>query len=746
MKSTPLTTESLLHQLQARADRPLLFKEIQQILRIPNAQRHTLKRLLKALLQEGALVKTRENRYGLRERMRLVTGRLRAHREGYGFLLPEEEGVPDIYVPRRGMEGAMDGDRLLVRVESQDDRPSGQVIRILERAHTKVVGRFEAGRTWGYVAPTNPKFSFDLLVPRGSAGEARPGDLVVAEIRSHPTGKRPPEGRVVRVLGRPEDSGVDTEVIIAEHELPLRFPPDVLAQARTIPQTVTPAMRRGRRDLRKLPTVTIDGENARDFDDAVSIEKSPASGGGGYRLWVHVADVGHYVPWDTPLDREARHRGTSVYFPDRVLPMLPHELSNGICSLNPRVDRLAVTVEMTFNRKGERTAYAIYESIIHSHARMTYTAVRKILTDRDETLRARYAALVSRFEELAALAEILRSRRFARGSLDFDLPEPEILLDLRGRPTAILQAERNVAHRLIEECMLAANETVASHLTDARIPLSYRIHEEPDPLKVADLRDLISHFGFTLPHPTRVKPKDLQAILEQTRGHSEERLIHTVVLRSLKLARYSSVNVGHFGLASACYTHFTSPIRRYPDLIVHRVWKESAKPGGMSGRRVRELLEALPGLSDHASQRERIAMEAEREVVNLLKARFLQERIGKEYRGFITGVQPFGFFVQLEEAFVEGLVHVSTLHDDYYLYHDKLHTLEGERTGRRFRLGDPVVVRVEKVDLEARQVDFRLADQGDKRKDVRRDVPHLSSRPPKGRGAGVRRKAGGAEG
>jgi ribonuclease R len=466
-------------------------------------------------------------------------------------------------------------------------------------------------------------------------------------------------------------------------------------------------MRKGRRDLRDLPTVTIDGEKARDFDDAISIEKIKS----GYRLWVHIADVAQYVKEGTFLDDDAYQRGTSVYFPDRVIPMLPEALSNGICSLNPNVDRLTLTCEMDISPAGDIARYDIYESVINSSERMTYTAVREILVDENHSQRKRYSALLKEFELMAELMGILRAKRAKRGSIDFDLPEPEIVLDLQGRMTEIIRAERNMAHQIIEEFMLAANETVAGHIEDKEAPFIYRVHEEPDEEKVADLVDFLATLGISLPAGKKIKPRHLQKALAGAKGTPEETLINTVLLRTMKQARYSHENVGHFGLAAETYTHFTSPIRRYPDLIVHRVLKADIKGRLTDDAYVARLDETLPKAAVHCSQRERKAMEAERDVITMLKLRFMEDKLGEVYEGIITGVIQFGFFVQLRETFVEGLVHVSTLTGDYYHFVEKLHCLRGERRKCVYRIGDAVRVRVDRVDTVRKRIDFSLAEE-----------------------------------
>ncbi len=718
----PYTRNQILERIRAKTGRPMLVRELMRQLRLAPADRHGLKQALHELVQAGEIVKTRGNRYGLAEKMDMETGVFQAHPQGYGFVIPQKKGKGDVYVPARGRIDAMDGDTVVVRVSPPAGRKKapgkreGVVIRVLTRARTRIVGTYEpadarTGRQ-GYVTSLDARIPQDMLVVAENAGGAAAGDLVAAEILAYPLRGRPLEGRIVRVIGKPGSPNIDTELIVEQYELPARFSAGVLREAGNVPQQVSAAMRKGRRDLRDLPTVTIDGEKARDFDDAVSIERT----GDGYRLWVHIADVAHYVREGTLLDEEAYSRGTSVYFPDRVIPMLPEALSNGICSLNPQAERLTLTCEMEIDKTGEITHYDIYESVIASDERMTYTAVREILVDRDLLRRRRYAPLVPDFELMAELMEVLRNRRTRRGSIDFDLPEPQIVLDLQGRMTEIVKAERNMAHQIIEEFMLAANETVAYHIEEKKAPFLYRIHEEPDEDKLQDLAEFLGTLGITLPAVKKIKPLHLQKALAKARGTPEETLINTVLLRTMKQARYSEENAGHFGLAAETYTHFTSPIRRYPDLIVHRILKADLR-GKLADRAVTaKLAEVLPDAAAHCSLRERKAMEAERDVVTMLKLRFMEDKLGEDFDGIITGVAQFGFFVQLQEFFVEGLVHVSTLADDYYHYIEKQHCLRGERKKRVYRIGDAVRVRVDRVDTARKRIDFSLLPgRGEKR-------------------------------
>ena len=639
-------------------------------------------------------------------RMNLVTGVLQGHADGYAFLVSETKGEPDVFIPRRYMTGAMNNDKIVARIEAvkEDGRTEGRVIRVLERFYKKVVGRFEKGRNFGFVIPSDKKVCYDIYIAQRSFNKAKDGDIVVANIISYPQSARNPEGEIVKVLGQQTARGIDTDMIIEEYGLPSEFPKDVLAEAMNVPETITDAVLKGRVDHRGLKTVTIDGERARDFDDAVSIEKRPD---GCVMLWVHIADVSHYVPWGTALDKEAYNRGTSVYFPDKVVPMFPERLSNGICSLNPQEDRLTLTAEMLFDKAGNRLNYRIYESVINSNERMTYTSVKKILEDQDQELIERYGELIDTFHLMKELCLRLRKKRAKRGSIDFDLPEPEIVLDIQSKAVDIVLAERNIAHQIIEEFMLSANETVAVHMGSKPLPFIYRVHETPDEEKIMVFNEFIDSLGYKarLDH---TQPKTFQRMLDKLKGKAEEVLINRLLLRSMKQARYSTENIGHFGLASEHYTHFTSPIRRYPDLIVHRMIKESEKKRRLKEDAVSKFTDKLIDIAKHSSERERLSMDAEREVVELKKLEYMQDKAGTEYTGVISGVTAYGFYVEVDDILVEGLVRVTSMFDDFYRRDEKAHRLVGDRLGKTFRLGDKVKVKVDKVDMEKKKIDFKL--------------------------------------
>jgi ribonuclease R len=726
-----LNHEQLLKLIREKVDHPATPRELLQRLKLPRQQRPTFKKLLGDLVESGALVHTRGNRYGVPDRMNLVVGKVVTHPRGFGFVVPDrplEEVKGDLYIAGSNLNQSMHGDRVVARIERYTENGAeGRILRILERGSTTVVGRFdvEEGSGSGFVVPFDRRLIMDVQVPPGEFLDAQPGDMVVVEITRWPTPARGPLGRVTEVLGDIDEPGVDNEIIIRKYGIPDEHSEEAIAEAQRIGTAVREKDLRGRTDFRPWVTVTIDGEHARDFDDAISLDSMP---NGNYWLGVHIADVAHYVQEGSALDEEAYDRATSVYFPDRAVHMFPAELSTGLCSLNPRVDRLVQSCLMEVDRRGTVVRYELHDGVIHSHARMTYTDVNAILTEHDEAVIAQYNDLVPLFERMRELFEILNKRRHRRGSIDFDLKEPEIVLDDEGMVEAIIAAERNVAHRIIEEFMLLANETVAQHLDDNAVPTLYRIHEEPDPLKVEEFEEFISTLGYSLAAPPDdVKPRHFQKLVEKMRGTPEEKPIAFLMLRTMQKARYDEQNLGHFGLAARSYTHFTSPIRRYPDLIVHRTLRES-RHGLMNEDRKEELTDDLPEMARHTSERERRADDAERELVQWKKVRFMADKVGDEFDGYITGVTSFGWFIELIEHFVEGLVHISTMADDYYRFMERVHILRGENTGREYRLGDRVTVQVIKVDMERRQVDLGLSEILDRVREFERNRgPRLRS-------------------
>ena len=707
-----LNHEQLLKLIRDKVDHPATPKELVQRLKIPREQRATVKRLLKDLVGRGELIETRGNRFGLPDRMNLVVGRITTHPRGFGFVVPDrplEDVAGDIYIAGSNLNQAMHGDRVVARLERVTDKGAeGRILRILERGAATVVGRYDVDESgYGFVVPFDRRLIMDVTIAPEDNLDAAAGSMVVVEITHWPTATRSPRGRVKEVLGDISQPGVDTEIIIRKHGIRDAHSEESIAEAHRLGGAVSERDLRGRTDFRGRVTVTIDGEHARDFDDAITLERL---GNGNYWLGVHIADVAHYVPEGGALDEEAYERATSVYFPDRAVHMFPPDLSTGLCSLNPHVDRLVQTCLMEIDKQGAVVRYELHNGVIHSDARMTYTEVNAILTDRNAEVIARYRELVPLFEQMRELFQILNRRRHARGSIDFDLKEPEIVLDDQGAVEAIIALERNVAHRLIEEFMLVANETVAQHLEDKQVPSLFRIHENPDPLKVAQFEEFVTTLGYSVGvAPEAVKPRHFQKLVEKMRGTPEEKPIAFLMLRTMQKARYDPSNLGHFGLAAKSYTHFTSPIRRYPDLVVHRTLRES-RHAKMDEARREELTDDLPEIARHTSERERRADDAERELVQWKKVRFMADKVGDEFEGYVTGVTAFGLFIELIEHFVEGLVHVSTMADDYYRFVERAHVLRGENSGKAYRLGDRVKVQVVKVDGERRQIDLGLVE------------------------------------
>ena len=634
-----------------------------------------------------------------------ITGRLSSHRDGYGFVIPEDASLGgDVFVPARKMGSATDGDQVMVRLARSDHRRararqgkrslSGEIIKVLSRARQVIVGKLFRRQKHVYVSALDDRYHHVVRVVGDEARQVADGKIVAVSIVSPPGLQQSPVGELLEVLGDPDDPEIQYKIVCHNLGIPAEFPQAVLDEAEAASEPGAGAMD-GRRDFRSLPTVTIDGETARDFDDAISIEKLES---GNFRLWVHIADVSHYVRTDSPLDQEAFRRGTSVYFPDRAIPMLPEGLSNGLCSLNPKVDRLTLTAVMEIDAEGAVQNREFCRSVICSDERMTYTDVKKILVDKDKRLRERFRSLVKPLSWMLQLCEVLVSQRRQRGSIDFDLPEAEIEYDANGEVLDIVRSERNQAHRIIEEFMLLANETVAEYLESSEVDLIYRIHDDPDPLKVEEFEKVASQFGYSLERDRKggYPSSSFQKLAKKLAGRTEERFLSYLMLRSFKRAQYSAVNRGHFGLASPCYTHFTSPIRRYPDLVVHRILK-GALEGKSSSTESGRLSERLQEMATRSSEREQKAVEAEREIMRWLMAEFMAKRLGEEYDGFIIGVKRNGFFVELLDHCVEGYVPVETIPDDLYVFNEKDHCLIGEGTRKVYRIGDKLRLRVDKV-------------------------------------------------
>jgi ribonuclease R len=825
-----ITDQAIIRQIERQPHRSAGFKQLVREMSVRGNDRRLLAERLVALVKSGRLLETARDRYTLAEhaaaQQNLIAGRLNMHRDGYGFVIPNAgqrstiEG--DIYISPQSIGSAMHGDQVLVELgrRKDDGRGEGKILRVLTRAHPTVVGTFHHGTRQNYVTPIDEKVTKEIVIPRGmerpnptpsqkkgkdgvpgsedTEGQSRDrvlgkeahrrewddleGVVVDVEITSWPSPAERPTGRVVEILGYQDDFGVDVEIIIRKHHLPHQFPVEVLQEAEQFERTLSAKELAHRQDYRALPIVTIDGETARDFDDAVTVRKLP---NGNFELQVHIADVAHYVTEGTPIDLEARLRGTSVYFPDRAIPMLPMELSTDLCSLRPQVDRLVLSCVMEIDAHGEIVSYTLNEGMIRSAERMTYTNVNLIL-EGDEGLRQHYHKYVEVFELMRDLALILNRKRARRGSIDFDLPEPVIEFDENGLMKGVTRSERNIANRLIEEFMLAANECVASYLEKKHVASLYRIHEKPDPKRVYDFETIAATFGYSLgvgalpvkrvqmrgerreqhrggrqaktlelPQEVHITPRMYQKLTQKIAGKPEERILSYLMLRSLKQARYSAENEGHFALAAPAYTHFTSPIRRYPDLIVHRILKDvlrdsaEREEGGVSvgvaagqhseapspwSKREETLVHARKKAGDGAqtsrpplggpipeaelqdialesSLSERRADEAERELMEWKKTKFMEQHIGDDFAGLIVSVTKYGLFVELNELFIEGLVPLATLHDDHYLYHENTRQIIGQRTRKTYSLGDPIRVFVDRIDPMQKRIQFGVMEE-----------------------------------
>jgi ribonuclease R len=706
---SPNTTSSeILAFLKSAPDQTATLSEMAQGLNVSADGHKDLRRVLRALIDERKLVKLDRRHFGLPPKGKVVEGRFQAHREGFGFLIPDDPSLPDIFLGKRDARELMHRDRLAVHLGKKRQRGEGaeRKVEVLERASRRVVGRYQEGTKHDLVLPDDPRQIRDLRIPKKSGGGAKENQLVLAEITRYPTPTDGAEGRVLKVLGDSDDPRLDAEIIIFKFDLPDAFPGEVLKEAEDVPQAISRETLFLRRDLRDLNFFTVDGETARDFDDAVALRRQK---NGNFKLWVAIADVSHYVREGSALDKEAFRRGTSVYFPERALPMLPPQLSNGICSLNPREDRLTVTAEMDFNAQGVLQKVDLFPSIIHSRERLTYTLVRKVVEEEKPGLGEVSPAVAEDLLAMAALCRLIRARRMAQGSIDFDLPESEVILDVQGRIEEIVRADRHIGHQMIEEFMIAANEAVGRFLAEREAPSLNRIHEPPERVKIEAFAEFLSHLGYPFPVKEKIRPALFQRILDKVRGKAEEKPVNYLLLRSMKQARYSEKTLGHFALGKKHYLHFTSPIRRYPDLIVHRILKEILSLSGeMRERRRERWAKKLPSIAEQSSERERIAMEAEREIVNRKKVKFMRGKIGEEFNGYISAVVSFGIFVELEGFFIDGLVHITRLPPDQYRFFEKRHTLLGEHTRKAFRLGDRVRVRVDAASLERKQVDFSL--------------------------------------
>lgn len=735
MESKQLETrkQMICDLMQEKSYVPMRERDLAVLLQVKSEDRGAFKQALTELLSENRIQVNRRGRYQIADEKHL-TGRLIAHAKGFGFV--EVEGQEeDLYIAAEGMNGAFHGDTVEVKILPgvRGKRTQGEVVRIIARGTTRLVGTYESSRNYGFVIPDNDRFGTDVFIAGEHTKGAVDGHKVVVELTDYGNDRRRPEGKVIEIIGHRNDPGVDIMSIVLGNELPVEFPEKVMNQAGRVAKPVTEADCAGRRDLRSLKMVTIDGEDAKDLDDAVSLTKD----GNNYLLGVHIADVSNYVQENSALDHEAKKRGTSVYLVDRVIPMLPHALSNGICSLNAGEDRLALSCLMTIDEKGELTDYEIVESVICVDRRLSYTGVAAILQERmengekgnavdtsemksektkteakeerdtEEAKASEDEEIVSMLLDMAALAKRLRQKRKKRGSIDFDFPETKILLDENGHPTEIKPYERNVATDLIEEFMLMANETVAQHFYWQELPFVYRTHETPDADKIMQLGTFIRNYGYSLKiNREEIHPKEIQKLIAKVAGKPEETMIGRLALRSMKQAKYTTECSGHFGLACKYYCHFTSPIRRYPDLQIHRIIKESLR-GRLQGDRIAHYNEILPGVASECSRLERRADEAERETDKLKKAEYMSERIGKIYEGVISGVTGWGIYVELPNT-IEGLVHVSKLPGDYFYYSESTYEMIGERSGQVYKLGQMLRVQVAGVDMAAKTIDFDI--------------------------------------
>lgn len=718
-----LMEEQILTFIKDKATKPVTRKEIQEEIGLESTNKALID-MLDALVEKGEILLTRKNSYALPERMGLIRGRIQLHKKGFAFLLPDDEERKDIYINANDLQGAMNKDHVFVRIEDEqvdDKRVEGVVEKILERATSRVIGTYLDKGSYGFVVADDKRIPNDIFIRKDDSQGAVAGHKVIVIITKFPEGNMLAEGKVSEILGHKNDPGMDIISIIHKHGITVDFPEEVLEQAKAAPDQIDPDEIKNRRDLRAEPIITIDGADAKDLDDAVTVKKLD---NGNYKLGVYIADVTYYVEEGSPMDNEAYERSTSVYLVDRVIPMIPHRLSNGICSLNPAVDRLTLGCEMEINSQGQVVHHDIFQSVINSKARMTYKEVNQILVDQDEDIRLEYQPFVPMFEEMEQLAAVLREKRFGRGAIDFDFKEAQVLVDEGGRAIDVVLRERNVAEKLIEEFMLAANETIAEHFDRMDVPFIHRIHEDPDQDKLQKFFEFVGQFGYKVKGTAdEIEPQALQKVLEMVSGEQEEMIIAKLMLRSMKQAKYDPTCVGHFGLATEFYTHFTSPIRRYPDFIVHRLIRTYLINNKVDAKTKNYWKGKLPDIAKHTSDKERTAVDAERETDDLKKAEYMQDKVGETFDGVISSVMGFGLFVELANT-VEGLVHVSDLTDDYYKYDERSYSMIGERTGTVFRIGDEITIKVANVNLEERAVDFEIVGM---KKQARKPKPNFDN-------------------
>lgn len=704
--------ERILAYMESAGYVPMKRKDMRTMLSVPQEDREKFERLINELIAEGHIFETKKGKLASPKDLQMATGTFIGHARGFGFVTPDAEGE-DVFIPASETMGAMQKDRVLYKVlhkAEKGKKTDGVIVRILERGQQRIVGTFEAGsKGYGFVVADDKKIAKDIFVSREHTKGAVTGHKVVVEITDYGEDRRNPEGKIIEILGHVNDPGVDVLSVIRRYELAVEFPEEVYAEIEHLGTEVAEADKKGREDLRDLLTMTIDGEDAKDLDDAVSLKRL---GNGNFELGVHIADVSHYVRENTALDKEAYDRGTSVYLVDRVIPMLPHKLSNGICSLNPHTDRLALSCLMELNDRGEVLSHRIAESVINSDYRMTYTAVREILEERTPALLEEYAEILPMLDDMEELRQILGAKRKRRGSVNFDLPESKIILDGNGKPIDICPYEKSIATNMIEEFMLVCNETIAENSFWQEMPFMYRSHQEPDEEKLEKMEQFLRGFGYFLRKKDgEIHPRELQKVLQKAEDTDEERIITRMVLRSMMQARYTAENGGHFGLAAKYYCHFTSPIRRYPDLEIHRMIKKMLH-GELDEKASAYYRRKMPDWAKHCSKQERIAEDAERDTDALKKVEFMEEKVGQIYEGIISGVTNWGIYVELPNT-IEGMVALSQMDDDYYEFDEKKMLVFGKRTKKSYRLGDKVVVSVAKVDRMMGTIDFAFAEEND---------------------------------
>ena len=702
----PIPSREFILEILKQNDRPLTRRQIGKLLGLAGEeQTEALRRRLRAMERDGQLLRNRKSAYGVMSKMNLVTGRIMGHQDGFGFLIPDEGGE-DLFLGQREMQVALHGDRAVARVTGIDrrGRKEGAIVEIIKHANERIVGRLHSDTGIYYLIPNNRRISQDILIPPDQLMSAQAGQIVEIEITAHPNRHRSPLGKVVTVLGDHMAPCMEIDIALRDFELPHAWSPEAIEQTESYGDTIPAAAINNRLDLRNMPLVTIDGEDARDFDDAVHAE---ALEDGGWRLWVAIADVSYYVTPNSPLDQDAQERGTSVYFPSQVIPMLPEALSNGLCSLNPNVDRLCMVCEMTIDVDGQVISHQFHQGVMNSKARLTYTQVAAILVDSDTSLRSEYKAVLPGLETMHQLFQAMLNARQQRGAIDFELTETQFLFDSKRKIEAIVPRERNDAHRLIEEFMVAANVSAAQFLLSKALPALYRVHETPSAEKLSGLREFLGELGLMLGGGDEPSPRDYATLLQAAQQRQDAHLLQTVMLRSMKQAVYHPDNVCHFGLALEAYAHFTSPIRRYPDLLVHRAICHL-----INNKKINKWPyshEDMVQLGEHCSMASRRADEATRDVSDWLKCEFMQDHVGESYDGVISGVTGFGLFVELNDIYIEGLVHITALKNDYYEFDANGHRLMGERTRQSYRLADKISVKVVRVDLDEKKIDLELA-------------------------------------